>query len=585
MGYPTVPAKTSAPVDHRDRRNKRPTPTTPTAKKALTEPTSTTLTLSGADLDEYMSLRASAASNVAAYPAFAYKSATPNVPLELDQIVINPDSMANIHIIGGDKSRFSSYKEIKTPIAGVADAFAVGIGTIAFTIVDKKSQASTTFEILVHHLPSYKGLLYSTNIFTQEGGKFIQSKTGDTLIMPDGTNINVGRDKNNLPYFVGTIVKSLATLVQPAKAYKAVAPYPTIDSDTALAKHKQYGCIPYEVLAQVLQVKIVKPFPNCDACPWFKGKRQAIATVGENPREFPLGSLWGSDFKGPWSTKSIGGNLYAVLFVERHTKFRLVYFTPAKNGTVNILPAFIIDARRLHFPIGPGAATFTIHSDNGKGEYRSAAVIEALCTYNATLTACPPDTPQKNGVPERQWGIIIPTANALMSCVPGDMPPGLWSYAVSHAVYIANFLPTVTLHNKSSFTVLEEITGLRVPLAHVPLHKFGATAYLQLPRTQRQPGPAADSAVLAVYIGTSHVNLASQFWRPDTHRVSESMHANITDEYTNLFVENPSAGKQLRTSGHKPKAEKQRSEEQAQLVYFYSGIYGRSYTGHSHSRS
>lgn len=202
MGYPTVHAMMSAPVDHRDRRNKRPTPTTPTAKKALTAPASTTLTLSGADLDEYLSLRASAGSNVTAYPAFAYKSATPNFPLEEDQIVINPDSMANIHIIGGDKSRFSSYKEIKTPIAGVADAFAVGIGTIAFTIVDKKSQASTTVEILVHHLPSYQGLLYSTNIFTQEGGKFIQSKTGDILIMSNGTTINVGRDRNNLPYFV-----------------------------------------------------------------------------------------------------------------------------------------------------------------------------------------------------------------------------------------------------------------------------------------------------------------------------------------------------------------------------------------------
>lgn len=367
-------------------------------------------------------------------------------------------------------------------------------------------------------------------------------------------------------------MKPVATIEKPVQAYKAVAPYPTIDSVTALVKHKQHGSIPYEVLAQVLQVKKAKPYPNCDACPWFKGQRHAIATVGENPRKFPLGSLWGSDFKGPWSTKSIGGNLYAVLFVERLTKIRLVYFTPSKNGTVSILPAFIVDARRLHFPIGPGATMFTIHSDNSKGEYRSAAVTEALCSYNATLTACPPDNPQKNGVPERQWGIIIPTANALMSCVPGTMPPSLWSYAVLHAVHIANVLPTVTLHDKSSYTVLEEITGLRVPMAHVNLHKFGATAYVQIPRPQRQPGPpgpTADSAVLAIYIGTSPVNLASLFWRPDTHRVSESsIHANITDEsYTTLFVENPNAGKQLRTSGHKPKVEKERSEEQAQCIF------------------
>ena len=98
------------------------------------------------------------------------------------------------------------------------------------------------------------------------------------------------------------------------------------------------------------------------------------------------------------------------IHVEKETNFRFVYFTKKKNGTEQVLPLFVIDANRIHMQIGPCGTAFTLHGDNGAGEYRSDVVMKALVAMNDTLTTCPPNTPEKNGLAERQWGIVIPAA-------------------------------------------------------------------------------------------------------------------------------------------------------------------------------
>ena len=157
----------------------------------------------------------------------------------------------------------------------------------------------------------------------------------------------------------------------------------------------KYGCIPFASLARLLQVRIDLPFPLCIACPYYKSKRTIVKSVSSENRPVVNFGLWGSDYKGPFPN-SVGGNRYCVLFVERGTSIRLVYFTPTKNGTAKILPTMITDARRLHMQIGPGSLPFTIHGDNGSGEFRSEQNISAFALMNATITTCPPYTPAKN---------------------------------------------------------------------------------------------------------------------------------------------------------------------------------------------
>ena len=82
---------------------------------------------------------------------------------------------------------------------------------------------------------------------------------------------------------------------------------------------------------------------------------------------------------------------------------------------------------------------FTMHCDNGKGEFRSAAIIAALTIQNGVMTTCPPDTPQKNGMAERVWLELVPMAKCLMANIPGDCPPNFWSYdAIKFSCLILN---------------------------------------------------------------------------------------------------------------------------------------------------
>ena len=335
----------------------------------------------------------------------------------------------------------------------------------------------------------------------------------------------------------------------------AKSPKETLTPEEALVQHKKYGCVSFPILEELLHVEIKKPYPFCDVCPFFKTKHTSVTKGGEH-RDYAVGLLWGSDLQGPWPVPSIGGNKYTMLYIDHNTRVRFVHFVKSKNATAEVLPAFIQDARRLHMNIGPGAAMFTMHCDNGKGEFRSAAFTAALTLQNGLMTTCPPDTPQKNGMAERVWLELVPMAKCLLANVPGDCPPNFWSYAVKFACMILNRIPSAKLHNKSSYELVEELTGKNIAISHLELHRFGAAAHIVLPKATRDP-TTGEVATYAVYLGVSEVNLAALFWRPDTGRISESIHFKLSGEYTNIFVTDPQGDSKLHRykkplkSGHK----------------------------------
>ena len=158
----------------------------------------------------------------------------------------------------------------------------------------------------------------------------------------------------------------------------------------------------------------------------------------------------------------------------------------------------ITDARRLHMQIGPGSLPFTIHGDNGSGEYRSEQNISAFASMNATLTTCPPYTPAKNGAAERSWGIIIPGANCLMASVPGTFPSSLWCYAVNLSAHVANLTPVHSLGYKSPYEMLALATGKAIAIAAVPMYKFGAAVIMHLEPQNRDTGPRSSGPGVGV---------------------------------------------------------------------------------------
>src|SRR4051812_27101152 len=80
------------------------------------------------------------------------------------------------------------------------------------------------------------------------------------------------------------------------------------------------------------------------------------------------------------------------------------------------------------------------------------------------------ETPQQNGRVERKHQTILNIARALL--FQANLPKKFWSFAVQHAVFIMNRVPSIVLNNKSPYQCLHN----SVPELHI-LKIFGTLAY------------------------------------------------------------------------------------------------------------
>ena len=90
----------------------------------------------------------------------------------------------------------------------------------------------------------------------------------------------------------------------------------------------------------------------------------------------------------------------------------------------------------------------SVHSDNGpefflKDFYASKGILhQRNCV----------ETPQQNGIVERKHQHILNIARALM--FQSHIPSNFWSYAINHAVYLINRVPSPIVNNKTPFELL-----------------------------------------------------------------------------------------------------------------------------------
>jgi hypothetical protein len=117
-----------------------------------------------------------------------------------------------------------------------------------------------------------------------------------------------------------------------------------------------------------------------------------------------------------------------------------------------------------------------IRSDNGP-EFIMPQFYASKCIIHQTSCV---ETPQQNARVERKHQHILNVARALL--FQAHLPKSFWSYAVLHAIFLINRIPTVVLKDKSPYEILHnalpDLTHLKV---------FGSLAYattLQANRTK-----------------------------------------------------------------------------------------------------
>lgn len=87
--------------------------------------------------------------------------------------------------------------------------------------------------------------------------------------------------------------------------------------------------------------------------------------------------------------------------------------------------------------------------------------------------------PNKNGIAEQKHQHLLNVTRALL--FQANLPPGFWYFALPHAAYLINCIPTPFLHNKSPY---EKLYGHPCDISN--LRAFGCLCYVSTLKTHRQ---------------------------------------------------------------------------------------------------
>ena len=177
---------------------------------------------------------------------------------------------------------------------------------------------------------------------------------------------------------------------------------------------------------------------------------------------------------------SLGGNSYVVIFVDECTRFKVVKFVRKSYTTAALLSLIedYITPQKLSIK-----CVRTVNGGEFEGEFQRKLDLRSI-----TLEHTPPDTPQYNGVAERELGLLREKAVILMEelddviNVPQEK---LWAQAVLFACDVTNkSVATSTDGGKSPYELWFE----KFPTAD-HLRPFGAGGYARQKVRQHKMAP------------------------------------------------------------------------------------------------
>ena len=146
----------------------------------------------------------------------------------------------------------------------------------------------------------------------------------------------------------------------------------------------------------------------CEACLQVKAKQHAVPKMTDK-RANVKGKRLFDDVSGPMKYSSLGGNNYAVIFVDNCTRFEVVKFVKKKSVTTVALLSFIAEY------ITPQELSLKCIWTDNRGDFEGEFQ-RKLDRRSIKHAHSPPDTAQYNGVgvAERALGVLREKAITLM---------------------------------------------------------------------------------------------------------------------------------------------------------------------------
>ena len=222
----------------------------------------------------------------------------------------------------------------------------------------------------------------------------------------------------------------------------------------------------------------------CDICHLSKQKKLSFSqSFNKANASFDLLHF---DIWGPFRQNSIHNHKYFFTIVDDFSRFTWVTLLKSKGEVQNQIKNFIT-LLETQF----NSKVKTIRSDNGPefilpDFYASKGIIHQRSCV---------ETPQQNGRVERKHQHILNIARALM--FQSNLPSSFWSYAVRHAVYLLNRVPSSAINFKTPFEIL-----FNHPPNYHDLKVFGCLCFVSTQMANRSKfDPRAKKAV---FIGFQH---------------------------------------------------------------------------------
>ena len=212
-------------------------------------------------------------------------------------------------------------------------------------------------------------------------------------------------------------------------------------------------------------------FVLCEHCQHGKKTRSAHKT-NVNSSTKPL-DLVHTDVCGPMPTRSLGGALYFVTFIDDATRKVWVYPIKAKDDVYHVFRKWLSSVE-----LEKDTKLKALRSDNG-GEYTSHEFGDFCKSRGIRREFTAPYTPVQNGVAERMNRTIQDRVVSMLH--HANLSQGFWAEAVLTAVHVINLSPNTAIGLK----VAQELwTGKTPHYAH--LRVFGCEAYVHVPKTLRK---------------------------------------------------------------------------------------------------
>jgi hypothetical protein len=205
----------------------------------------------------------------------------------------------------------------------------------------------------------------------------------------------------------------------------------------------------------------------CDVC-HLSRHRKLPYNVSNNKANVPF-ELIHFDIWGPIATKSIHNHVFFLTAVDDYSRFTWITLMKHKSETRQHVIDFIKMIEIQH-----QSHVKTVRSDNGveflmPQFYSSKGIIHQ--------TSCV-ETPEQNGRVERKHQHLLNVGRALL--FQANLPKTFWSYAVQHATYLINRIPSTVLKNKSPYELLYKE---KPQIEHLKV--FGSLAYASTLLTHR----------------------------------------------------------------------------------------------------